>query len=642
MNGQQLRVVVSGSGSSVTSSAVTLNVTAVIQPPTIDVQPVAQTATASGSASFSVTASGTSLAYQWQNSGNGGGSWTAITGATAATLTLPALTGADNGRQLRVVVSNSAGSVTSAAVTLTVNPAPAAPVITNQPATSLSVIAGQTATMSVVATGNPTPGYQWQLSTDAGATFTDIAGATASSYTTPATLTTDSGKRFRARVSNTLGTVTSTTVTLTVATGAAPGFSASPADQLANAPDNDFATRTATFTATVTGSPTPTYQWQLSTDGGSTFSNINGATSLAYTTPPVAMADSGRKFRLVASNVVGSAASSVATLYVNNVGIGGLTAGLAIRPNGDIVGTVYCATLNFCGAPGDFVGIRSVTAAGSVVTLAGNANGQADADGSGSAANFRIARGIALDAAGVAYVADDGNRIRKVTPGGVVTTLAGSDAAGGFVNDVGTLASFRSPRGVALDGAGNVYVADSGNNAIRKITPAGVVSTLAGGTRGTADGVGAAAQFYDVRAIAFDASTQQLFVAEAGVCTVRTVSLSGAVVTVAGAAGCASSAVDGTLSTARFTAPVNMAVDATGNVFIVDQWIVRKLTPAGTVSTLPGSSLIYAGMGIATDAAGNVFVSEYSSQVFNPVAGLAGRSFKIRKYAPDGTLSRLP
>src|SRR5207245_1069937 len=141
--------------------------------------------------------------YQWQKNGAN------ISGATAASYTTPATTTADSGSAFRVVVTNTAGTATSASATLTVNPAPVAPAITSQPANQ-TVTAGQTATFTVVATGTAPLGYQWQKN---GAS---IAGATAASYTTPATTTADSGSAFRVVVTNTAGTVTSAAATLTV------------------------------------------------------------------------------------------------------------------------------------------------------------------------------------------------------------------------------------------------------------------------------------------------------------------------------------------------------------------------------------------------------------------------------------------
>jgi sugar lactone lactonase YvrE len=125
--------------------------------------------------------------------------------------------------------------------------------------------------------------------------------------------------------------------------------------------------------------------------------------------------------------------------------------------------------------------IRKITSAGVVTTLAGTAGVSGSTDATGAAAKFRDPRGIATDSAGNVYVADSGNdTIRKITPAGVVTTLAGTTGVSGSTDGTGAAASFRNSYGIATDGAGNVYVADTDNHTIRKITPAGEVTTLAG------------------------------------------------------------------------------------------------------------------------------------------------------------------
>ncbi len=172
--------------------------------PTIAAQPVSLTVTAGQTATFSVTAMGTApFSYQWlKNSVN-------ISGATAASYTTPVTIAGDNGEKFDVVVSNSAGSVISAMATLTVNAGPVAPTITAQPA-SQSVTLGQTATFSVTAAGTAPLTYQWQKNS------ANISGATAASYTTPATVAGDSGAKFDVVISNTVGSQTSTMATLTI------------------------------------------------------------------------------------------------------------------------------------------------------------------------------------------------------------------------------------------------------------------------------------------------------------------------------------------------------------------------------------------------------------------------------------------
>jgi hypothetical protein len=316
MSGHKFRVTITGPNSSVTSSAVTLTVAAAAAAPQISVQPADQTTLAGSTAAFSVTATGTGLAYQWQSSPNGS-TWADISGADNTTLSLPALTTTDSGKRVRVVVSNSTGSVTSAAALLTVNAASAAPVVTTAPA-SISVQAPQSASFNVVASGNPAPTYQWQVSSDNGVSFTDVPSATSASYTTPATSTADNGKRYRVQVSNSEGQVFSPAAQLTVtATAAAPTINSQPMNSTVTVPT------TATFAVTAIGTPSPTYQWQVSSDAGASFANINGATAASYTTPATAASDSGKRWRVVVSNSSGSVTSAAATLTVNASGGGG-------------------------------------------------------------------------------------------------------------------------------------------------------------------------------------------------------------------------------------------------------------------------------------------------------------------------------
>ncbi len=155
------------------------------------------------------------LSYQWQKNG------VTVAGATSSSYTTPVTTTSDSGSTFAVVVTNTAGRVTSSAATLTVNPAPAAPTITTQP-TNQTVTAGQTATFAVVAGGTAPLSYQWQKS------GVSIAGATAANYTTPVTMTADSGSTFAVVVTNTAGTVTSAAATLTVNAAPVPVIQPSP------------------------------------------------------------------------------------------------------------------------------------------------------------------------------------------------------------------------------------------------------------------------------------------------------------------------------------------------------------------------------------------------------------------------------
>ena len=277
----------------------------------------------------------------------------------------------------------------------------------------------------------------------------------------------------------------------------------------------------------------------------------------------------------------------------------------------------------------------TITPGGVVTTLAGSPGQTGSANGTGAAAAFNVPGGAAVDSVGNVYVADQHNdEIRKITPAGVVTTLAGAAGQIGSSNGSGSAARFYYPSSVAVDSVGNVYVADQYNDEIRKITPSGVVTTLAGsaGLAGSSDGTGSAARFYLPCGVAVD-SVGNVYVADDYNGEVRKISPTGVVTTMA----------------VGFGRPTGVAVDSAGNVYMADQGNedVCKITPSGVVTTLAGSAgqtgssdgsgsaarFDYPS-GVAVDNAGNVYVAdEYNdeireispSAVVTTLAGFAGQ-----------------
>ncbi len=254
---------------------------------------------------------------------------------------------------------------------------------------------------------------------------------------------------------------------------------------------------------------------------------------------------------------------------------------------------------------------------------------------------------MAIDNSGNLYVADTANvTIRKVTPAGVVTTLAGSPNSMGSTDGVGGNALFYAPIAIAIDGSGNLFVADRGT--IRKITPAGVVSTFAGQSGalpGSADGVGTNATFDNIRGIAAD-NSGNVYVADSDNQTIRKISPAGVVTTFAGVVGKSGSS-DGIGTTARFNNPTGLAVDSSGNLYVADtnNGTIRKITPNGVVSTLAGlagssgsadgtgnAARFYAQYGLTVDSAGNVYVSDTNNNTIRkgvPVSNATGANLQL-------------
>lgn len=296
---------------------------------------------------------------------------------------------------------------------------------------------------------------------------------------------------------------------------------------------------------------------------------------------------------------------------------------------------------------GGFNALYRIASDGRVTDLAGSTSAESTdaygyADGTGAAARFRDPSGITVDAEGNAYVADNGNAaIRKVTPGGIVTTLAGLPGSKppGLVNGKASSARFNGVHGSAIAADGHLYVADSGNSAIRKISPNGDVTTLgpATGTPGFADGPADVARLAYPLAIAVGANGM-VFVADQLGGMVRKIAPDGLVTSIAGAFG-ATGFVDGIGNSARFTSIRGMVADTAGNLYVTDKASVRQVSPDGTVTTLAGNGDAgYAdGPGAAArfgdnlgsillDASGNLYVPDLANKA-------------IRKIAVDGTVT---
>jgi hypothetical protein len=302
----------------------------------------------------------------------------------------------------------------------------------------------------------------------------------------------------------------------------------------------------------------------------------------------------------------------------------------------------------------DNYSIRNLTPAGTtwvVGTIAGS-GGPGNTDGTNNIARFNSPQGMALNINGTAFVADQKNNIvRQLTPTGtnwVVSTIAGRAGIAGSADGTNGDTRFSAPGALATDGSGNLYLTDTGNDTIRKLTPQGtnwVASTIAGqaGIQGSADGTNQSALFKSPYGIAID-TAGNLYVADAGNATLRKLSPAGtnwAVTTIAGLAG-NSGYLDGTDSGARFNEPLGLAVNSAGVIFVADYFndCIRKVTPIGTswvVTTIAGSNTSAGGAdgtnsaarfwnptGVAVNSAGVLYIADSQNN-------------SIRKVAPMGT-----
>jgi len=288
------------------SHTATLKVSPAPVAPTVVNQPSSQEVTELGTATFTATASGTPQpTIQWQVLPPGEGSWTNVPGATSETLSVEKATIAESGNAYRAVFTNTVNTATSASATLTVNQPPH---IVTAPSDE-TVLVGKTATFTAKASGAPAPTVQWQVSSNGGATFQNMAGATSGTLTVQNATLVESGNRYRAVFTNKAGSATTSAATLTV--HSIPTVSTQPKDRTV------LAGETATFTAAAVGTPPPTVQWEVSTENGANFKPLAGATSATLKIESAVIAEGGREYRAVFSNAAGTTTSEPATLTVH-------------------------------------------------------------------------------------------------------------------------------------------------------------------------------------------------------------------------------------------------------------------------------------------------------------------------------------
>jgi gliding motility-associated-like protein len=292
--------------------------------------------------------------------------------------------------------------------------------------------------------------------------------------------------------------------------------------------------------------------------------------------------------------------------------------------------------------------IRKITSDGTVTTIAGTGVA-GHADGNALDARFNRPWGILLDNSGNMYIADKDNQvIRKISPAGIVTTIAGTLNREGAVNGTGTLAKFYSPENMVFDSDGNIYIADTDNHLIRKMTPAGEVTTFAGsGDAGKTNGTGNAASFNKPIGLVISRSTGDIYVAEYGNHLIRKITPGGLVSTFAGSGVPGNS--NGTGESASFDRPYGLTMDDLENLYLSDaNNVIKKITPAGKVYTIAGSLRIppgsndgltfkaafYTPIGLTFDNNSNLYVADENNNKIRKIT--LGGGFFVDKPLPAG------
>ena len=574
--------------------------------PTITGQPQPQAVPTGSTATFTVTATGTGLSYQWLRDG------VAIPGATASTYTTPSLTVLDYGSQYSATINGaSETSAISQAATLRVQ--------------GIEFVAGNT------------DGGGSADGTGASAGFTQVTGI----------VTDRAGDSYVADPQNaTVRKITSGGVVTTVAgsagllgsrdgVGAAARFNNPTAvamDASGNLyvadTDNDTIRRiardgTVTTLAGIAGSPG-------TDDGTGTAARFDHPQGIAVAPNGlIYVADTGNNLIRTVDGA-GAVTTIAGQPSFGRPGLGGYVDGVGraaafSHPVGlaiDSAGTVYVAD-------SDNNVLRTIGPGAQVSTFAGSTSGTAgSADGARSNATFYAPSGIALDAAGGLYVADTNNATVRAIVGGNVTTLAGTARRFGSLDGTGAAARFRGPTSVGVDAAGNVYVTDSSNVAVRKIDASARVTTLAGTppVRGSADGTGTAAGFFAPEGIAVDAAGNA-FVADSGNDTIRKITPNGIATTFAGTPSVGGTS-NGAGPAASFLSLSGVAIDGGGTLYVTDLQAVRKITSTGIVTTLRAGSPPDEALAVAVDPSGNAYLTDFALHV-------------ILKVTPSGTMSVL-
>jgi hypothetical protein len=622
------QVTVSNPAGSITSSNALLTVLA---PPAFTQQPGSRTNAAGTTATFTATASGTlPLAWQWQKNGTNLSNGGKVAGATTNTLTLTNVQDADNA-SYTLVITNVAGSLTSSpALLVVIDP----PVILTQP-TYQVVLPGGTATFSVTASGTAPLSFQWNVN------GTNVLGGTNATLVLTNVQLAQAGS-YAVTVTNFAGSAVSSQAELIVL--AAPVITQNPSGE------TNVAGTTATFTAVAAGSSPLTYQWQKNGVSLNNGGNVTGAATTTLTLTNVQDADAAN-YALMITNAFGSVTSSPALLVVLDP-----PAILTQPTNQEVIlgGNVTFSVTASGTSPLSYQWLYNglpITTGNTITTVAGNQSRGGTYSGDGGAATnagINYTAGVALDGTGNLYIADAFNCVvRKVSTTGIITTVAGNNSlAGSYSGDGGaaTNAGLDFPIGVAIDGSGNLYVADFYNNIVRKVTTNGIITTIAGnhglGAGYSGDGGPATNATLDSPVnVTFD-NSGNLYIAEYRNNVVRKVTTSGIITTVAGkqTLGGGYSGDGGAATNAAFNQPQGVAVDGAGNLYIADgaNNVIRQVNTNGTIATIAGNYSLgggYSGdgraatsaalnnpIGLTIDTIGNLYIADYGNNVIRKVS----------------------
>jgi len=498
--------------------------------------------------------------------------------------------GASNAGSYTVVITNAYGSVTSAVAALTVVYPPS---IAVQPA-SQGVVAGSNATLSVTAAGTQPFYYSWYLN------VTNLLQSGTGSTLAVQDFTTNDLGNYTVVITNAYGSVTSQIATLTLAF--APTVTTQPASQ------TNLAGTNIMFSVIAGGTGPFTYQWQfngsnlpnniittVAGNGTGAFAGDGGAATNASLHGPTAVAlDAGGDLYIVdAGNqrVRKVDTTGVITTVAGKSALAGYSGDGGAATNASLnnpFGLAVDAAGNLYVADASNQRVRKVAANGIITTVAGKGTSGFSGDGATATnANLYLPYGVAVDSAGNLYVADTSNqRIRKVAANGIITTLAGKGVSGySGDNGAATNAALNSPYGVAVDAAGNVYIADTSNQRIRKVNASGIITTVAGsGTIGSGlyNGIATNANLANPKAMVVDARGN-IFVADSSNNGIRKVDTNGNITTVAGNGAAAYSGDGGGATNASLSSPFGLALDALGNVYVADSanHRIREVHSAG-------------------------------------------------------------